>query len=276
MVRGAWGYYFYQGTSMATPHAAGVAALLVAVGATGAEARACLEETALDLGTSGWDATYGWGLIDAGAALAACDTTPADDLDGDGYTTTDGDCDDGNPWVHPGATEVCNDVDDDCDGLTDDASSDLDLSSATTWSADTDRDGFGDAATTVAACDTPPGFVADATDCNDEDASIYPGAAEIPLDGIDQDCDGYDSTVDILPPVVSYINHTVSGAFLTVLFVTDELSTGRVCTNNRYCASTGPVISHNTGSFYAKHFRTYTIVVTDLAGNSATFGPYRR
>ena len=40
------------------------------------------------------------------------------------------------------------------------------------------------------ACETPEGYVEDDTDCDDDDASIYPGADEIWDDGIDQDCDG--------------------------------------------------------------------------------------
>jgi serine protease len=64
----------YEGTSMASPHVSGVAALLIGSGRLGArpspgaiERR--LESTARDLGTSGWDARYGWGLLDAAAAL---------------------------------------------------------------------------------------------------------------------------------------------------------------------------------------------------------------
>jgi len=66
-----WGYYFYQGTSMATPHVAGVAALVIANGnaTTPDEVRSALESTADDLGASGRDDFYGQGLVNAEMAL---------------------------------------------------------------------------------------------------------------------------------------------------------------------------------------------------------------
>jgi serine protease len=73
-----FGYWFFQGTSMATPHVSGVAALLIANGNADAdndgtttpdEVRAVLQETAEDLGDPGWDETFGWGLVNAYAAL---------------------------------------------------------------------------------------------------------------------------------------------------------------------------------------------------------------
>lgn len=64
------GYWFYEGTSMAAPHVSGVAALLISTGVTGPDAvREALEGSTEDLGTPGKDAEYGWGLIDAYAAL---------------------------------------------------------------------------------------------------------------------------------------------------------------------------------------------------------------
>lgn len=67
-----FGYYFYQGTSMATPHVSGVAALLLAQNQTRtpAEVREALQSTAEDKGPAGWDPVYGWGILDAAAALA--------------------------------------------------------------------------------------------------------------------------------------------------------------------------------------------------------------
>jgi serine protease len=68
---GVWNYYFYQGTSMATPHVAAAAALIMAKGATNLEAESTLKSTALDLGAAGVDTTYGSGLIQADKALTA-------------------------------------------------------------------------------------------------------------------------------------------------------------------------------------------------------------
>ena len=67
----SWGYYFMQGTSMAAPHVSGIAALLLAHGnaTTPDDVRAALQDSAEDLGTTGRDDTYGWGLVDAYAAL---------------------------------------------------------------------------------------------------------------------------------------------------------------------------------------------------------------
>lgn len=67
-----WGYWFYQGTSMASPHVAAVAAMVIANGTFGPESvRAALEGSAEDLGSPGRDNTYGWGLVDAAGALGA-------------------------------------------------------------------------------------------------------------------------------------------------------------------------------------------------------------
>lgn len=67
-----WAYRFYQGTSMAAPHVAGTAALLISRGiaATPIEVRNVLQATAEDKGTTGWDPKYGYGIVDAHAALS--------------------------------------------------------------------------------------------------------------------------------------------------------------------------------------------------------------
>jgi serine protease len=70
----SFSYYFYEGTSMACPHVAGVAALVIAKAGgsmSPSDVRAVLQNTAQDLGATGWDQYYGYGLVDANAALNA-------------------------------------------------------------------------------------------------------------------------------------------------------------------------------------------------------------
>lgn len=66
-----FGYFFYQGTSMSSPHVSGVAALLISMdmSRTPDQVREILQNSAKDLGPTGWDAQTGWGLVDAYAAL---------------------------------------------------------------------------------------------------------------------------------------------------------------------------------------------------------------
>ncbi len=108
------------------------------------------------------------------------------DADGDGYDERT-DCDDGDADIHPGAAELCNGQDDDCDGFVDDE--DPGLGDGQLWYADVDGDGFGDAADGVTACEVPDGYVDDASDCDDADAAVFPGADEA-CNGVDDDCDG--------------------------------------------------------------------------------------
>ena len=80
---GQWGYYFFQGTSMATPHVAGAAALLMGAGASAEEARELLQDSAVDRGEAGLDTEYGHGLIDVEAALALMEDPGEDPTTGD-------------------------------------------------------------------------------------------------------------------------------------------------------------------------------------------------
>ena len=105
------------------------------------------------------------------------------DADQDGWTEADGDCGPEDPSRFPGATELCDGQDNDCDGLVDEDPPD------SVWYADVDGDGHGEQAAPVAACEAPDGFVRAADDCDDADADAFPGASERCNDK-DDDCDG--------------------------------------------------------------------------------------
>jgi hypothetical protein len=108
-----------------------------------------------------------------------------------GYVTDNSDCNDSNASIHPGALEVCNSIDDNCNGQADEG---FTLSA---FYNDADSDTYGNPSDGVLACSQPPGRVPDDTDCNDSDPAIHPGATEIPNDGIDQDCSGRDLITEV-------------------------------------------------------------------------------
>jgi large repetitive protein len=100
------------------------------------------------------------------------------------YVADNTDCDDFDVAINTGAIEVCDGVDNNCDG-------DIDEGVTITYFIDTDGDLFGDAsASTTKACSAPVDYVEDSTDCNDADATINPDAVEI-ADTYDNDCDGF-------------------------------------------------------------------------------------
>ena len=127
-----------------------------------------------------------------------CDGDDLTDVDGDGFDSDlagGDDCDDGDSTVTPSADEVCDGIDNDCDGTVDPDSS----LEAPAWYADSDSDGYGDPNSTTTSCAQPPGHVSDDTDCDDGDSSVNPDATETWYDGLDQNCDGasdYDADGD--------------------------------------------------------------------------------
>ena len=115
-----------------------------------------------------------------------------------GYSDVAGDCNDGNGAVRPMATEICNGVDDDCDGMSDEGV-------LTQFWRDADGDGYGNAGLSMMACTAPAGYVSRADDCDDTPVTgvgTNPAAREdlFPCDGLDNDCDGtVDETEDPTP-----------------------------------------------------------------------------
>lgn len=126
-----------------------------------------------------------------------------------GYTDTIGDCNNLDPLVHPGATEICDaaHVDEDCDGYADDADASTDSSSYLAWFRDSDGDGYGDASRGVTQCDAPAGYVGDSGDCDDGNTEISPLATEV-CDGIDNNCDGLgdDDDPQVTNPSTWYVD----------------------------------------------------------------------
>ena len=103
------------------------------------------------------------------------------DADGDGYFCGE-DCDDSNSNINPGEAEICDGQDNNCDG-------EIDEGVLRGFHLDADGDGFGRADLAAEACEAPDGMVQNGSDCDDEDAGIFPGSLEV-CDGIDNDCDG--------------------------------------------------------------------------------------
>ena len=136
------------------------------------EVYAALTTTALDIGDPGFDSASAWGLVQAFDALN-CGSGVCPDSDGDNYTAEwcgGDDCDDGNGSIYPGATEVCDDLDNDCDGQVDEG----DVCDCT------DADGVG--------------WCVEDGDCDDTIPNVYPGHTDTrgrwKKDGLDNDCNG--------------------------------------------------------------------------------------
>lgn len=110
-----------------------------------------------------------------GEPVRACAAPP-------GFADRGEDCNDADASMHPGAEDVCDGLDNDCDGEVDHGQA------RATFFLDADGDGFG-SGSTVEACVPPGGYVAVGGDCNDGNATIFPGSAEV-CDGLDNDCDG--------------------------------------------------------------------------------------
>ena len=114
------------------------------------------------------------------------------------------DCDDSAASIYPNAAEICNGLDDNCDGLIDEAAIDMN-----SFYADVDGDGYGDINDTVSACSADAGWVSNSGDCNDNHPGINPAASEV-CNGLDDDCNGQ-TDEQALNPSVYYVDSDGDG-----------------------------------------------------------------
>jgi hypothetical protein len=150
-----------------------------------------------------------------------------------GYAMSSSDCNDAAPLINPGATEVCDFIDNDCDLKIDMADTSLDQSTTVSYFRDVDADNYG-AGTAVIGCSVPSGYVLANGDCNDSDNASHPNGIEI-CDGADNDCDGgIDGTV-ALPNRCTGLVGTYSGSYS---HLTQE-KLGNTVINSMSCTGTG-------------------------------------
>lgn len=164
------------------------------------------------------------------------------DADGDGYASNV-DCNDADAAINPGADEICDGIDNNCNG-------DIDEAGGATWYADTDGDTYGDAGSTTISCTTPDGYVADNTDCNDGNDAINPAATEV-CDGVDNNCDGnIDEGIDLS------ISITPSGVI--ELCKPDDVTLSAVGTFDSYqWYKNGSPLTGETGATYTTNKPAY-------------------
>ncbi len=214
------------------------------------------------------------GVVDDGVTLSSWYA----DVDGDHYgdpavvtsscaapagtVSTGTDCDDGDAAVHPGAPEVCDGDDQDCDGVADDGLA------TSVYYADADLDAFGDPAVSTTRCAAPSGYVVVASDCDDTDHAIHPGAAEV-CDGVDQDCDGVAD--DGVPTTTWYADADGDGyGDASAPFASCGTPSGYV-TDDTDCDDTNPLIFPESDGTCADGFDCQDILDAGLSTGSGTY-----
>ena len=187
------------------------------------------------------------------------------DADGDGFSPGTGDCDDSDDTVNPDAVEVCDGIDNNCDGVADEGTVCLDsdgdgltdddeisIYGTDPSAVDTDGDAYGDGE--EVGCGSNPldpsstcgggfdadgdGFTPGAGDCDDFDPTVNPAAAEVVADGIDQDCDGME---------LCYTDNDADGARSVSVVASVDLS----CTSAGTAPASAPLDCDDTDALVA-------------------------
>lgn len=168
----------------------------------------------------------GYGNVDS--TIIACEAPL-------GFVSDTADCNDTIATIYPGAIELCNYLDDDCDGLTDE-----NLTYILSYQ-DNDSDEFGNPLIDSLSCELPIGYVIDNTDCDDTNAAIYPGAEEV-LNGIDDDCDqnaDEDLAINELIENSIFLHPNPTASILTIHTNFNEVGTFTIYTSTGQSAMTG-------------------------------------
>lgn len=166
--------------------------------------------------------------LDSGEESQEDTGTAQIDSDGDGFPQEE-DCDDSDPLVHPQAVEICNEVDDNCNG-------EIDEGAEVDWYLDLDGDGYG-TEFLEGSCDSIPNAAQRDGDCNDEDPQVHPNSLER-IDGVDSNCDG-------------------ATDWLVRIYVAVD-DAGELCINNEVLGETG---EWTTGMAYEKWMKTGPVAV---------------
>ena len=181
---------------------------------------------------------------------------------GIGYSMINDDCDDQLNSVYPGAPEICDGLDNNCNGSFDDGLI------FTTYYLDADADSYGNPSVSLSLCSSQFGYVLDNTDCDDSNFEAYPGAIEILNNGIDENCDGTDNYLGTpeIDNVIFTIQPNPSIGIFEVNF--NQLITGRIeCSDLNGKIVSSQTIENSVMSFDLTSISNGTYILKIISDN---------